>query len=840
MKEDAPLPPSGPIHDQDVMLERENEAIWGSKIPPEQPLGIALSGGGIRAAIVALGVLQTLAKTGLLERFHYLSTVSGGGYIGTALTWFWSPVRLAREREKDTDLPEFGPRAEAFPFQDRLEKGSAAYERAVKNLDFLRNHGSYLTTGDGIGMAGLAVAVVRTVLVSLLVWFPLMVAGFLIIARIDEWYCETPDACSALWIEGRPVFSFFLGIAALLGCVFFTSVVFLALVRPSETSSESKGRARALLESGLWIVAAMALSYLAFNRMTVLANYQGLSGAFITTLFFGSAMCVFLAMQPLFGKNPSYLTRRLFERLSSSFLPLSVTCLVVGVIPWVVGKAAGSSSAVTQTFAEIGVPSSLLGTVSLLSGVGTALYGYYLKAKSVAPSLAGQLLGLASSILFIFGLFLFSFIAADIISSPLQTYQTVICICVLLMSLALGTFSSINTTGLHRFYRDRLMETFMPMTRGIDKGLARASNLADVLTVDGMWDRKRDAGRHPFHIINAHVILSSDDSAKINVRGGDNFTISGAYIGSQATGWLSTREFLARHGPLTLASAMAASGAAATAHAGYIGTGLTRKRFISAVMSILNIRLGLWVGNPGVTARHGFLTQRNATYFRPGLLSGIFGYGYRSGSRFLELSDGGHFENLGLYELIRRKVAVAVVVDAEQDESISLSSLVSAVSRIKEDFDVDIHFEENRGPELLIGQESKQYPSGVRIAKSPFIVGEIQYPGRHPGALIYIKSTMMTGLDFVTDGYRAANPAFPHQSTIDQFFEPAQFEAYRDLGGKSAAEAVRELDLARTIESPRKIIERFNEIWKAKEEEQRGSHTNSADLRIVPIHGNPT
>jgi hypothetical protein len=239
---------------------------------------------------------------------------------------------------------------------------------------------------------------------------------------------------------------------------------------------------------------------------------------------------------------------------------------------------------------------------------------------------------------------------------------------------------------------------------------------------------------------------------------------------------------------------MAASGAAANANAGYIGAGMTRDRFVSAVMSLLNIRLGLWVGNPGVRGR---AKARVATFFRPVLTSGVFGYGNDREAKFLELSDGGHFENLGLYELVRRELDLILVVDAEQDSTIRLSALVSSINRVKEDFGASIEFDRDRGPEMLLGRKSDRYPDGVLIARSPFVVAKITYrDSGKTGALIYIKSTMMAGLEFVTEGYKATNPDFPHQSTVDQFFDPDQFEAYRDLGRKSCAHTIGKLDLA--------------------------------------------
>src|SRR5678816_1173156 len=62
-------------------------AIWAAvHALSERRAALCISGGGIRSATFGLGVLQGLARCGLLEKFHYLSTVSGGGYIGSWLS----------------------------------------------------------------------------------------------------------------------------------------------------------------------------------------------------------------------------------------------------------------------------------------------------------------------------------------------------------------------------------------------------------------------------------------------------------------------------------------------------------------------------------------------------------------------------------------------------------------------------------------------------------------------------------------------------------------------------------------------------------------------------------
>jgi hypothetical protein len=357
----------------------------------------------------------------------------------------------------------------------------------------------------------------------------------------------------------------------------------------------------------------------------------------------------------------------------------------------------------------------------------------------------------------------------------------------------------------------------------VAKGVAFRSDIADNLAIADVVKDAKELGPRPYHIVNAHAIMINDENAKIALRGGDNFILSPFFVGSETTGWMRTSVFTKKTGPLTLATAMAVSGAAANANAGYIGTGITRDRFVSAVMSILNIRLGLWIANPKMTvpAEKGerrklgdpeakpWVKPRIPNYMRPVLTCGIFGFGQHRNATFLELSDGGHFENLGLYELVRREMDLILVVDAEQDSSISLAALVSSTNRIKEDFEVRVEFLEGGGPEILIGQPKNQYPAGIRIARSPYIVAKLHYPGGKVGVLIYIKSTVIEKLEFATAGYLAANPEFPHQTTADQFFDPDQFEAYRDLGRKSCDYMAEKLALATNFAKPDELFNAY-------------------------------
>jgi Patatin-like phospholipase len=106
------LPADYPSTDPNVRLKAIWAAVHGLE---EKRAALCISGGGIRSATFGLGVLQGLARCGLLDRFHYLSTVSGGGYIGAWLSaWVHRAdgglrsvaAQLAQPRDKSRPNPE--------------------------------------------------------------------------------------------------------------------------------------------------------------------------------------------------------------------------------------------------------------------------------------------------------------------------------------------------------------------------------------------------------------------------------------------------------------------------------------------------------------------------------------------------------------------------------------------------------------------------------------------------------------------------------------------------------------------------------------------------------------
>jgi hypothetical protein len=142
-------------------------------------------------------------------------------------------------------------------------------------------------------------------------------------------------------------------------------------------------------------------------------------------------------------------------------------------------------------------------------------------------------------------------------------------------------------------------------------------------------------------------------------------------------------------------------------------------------------------------------------------------------NEFVCLSDGGHFDNMGLYEMIRRRCGVVLVCDGEQDEAFSCEGLANAIRRCRIDF----------GAEISININDIALHDG-RMSKKHYAVGTICYSGeKEPsGTIIYVKASITGNEPVDVKEYALKNEAFPHQSTGDQFFDEQQFESYRKLG----------------------------------------------------------
>jgi hypothetical protein len=137
------------------------------------------------------------------------------------------------------------------------------------------------------------------------------------------------------------------------------------------------------------------------------------------------------------------------------------------------------------------------------------------------------------------------------------------------------------------------------------------------------------------------------------------------------------------------------------------------------------------------------------------------------------VSDGGHFENLAAYELIRRKCRVIVISDGECDDKYTFGGLGTLIRVCEVDFGCKISVVVDN---LRPGSGDEQW------SKRRFAVGDITYRDGSTGILVYVKASMTGKEDTSVRQYKSSNPLFPHESTGDQFYGEDQFESYRHLG----------------------------------------------------------
>ncbi len=318
-----------------------------------------------------------------------------------------------------------------------------------------------------------------------------------------------------------------------------------------------------------------------------------------------------------------------------------------------------------------------------------------------------------------------------------------------IIAVVLGVVSvgllNINLTGPHRLYRDCLARTFIQKTADGSPEV----KLAEV----------NPAGTAPYHLLNAALNIPGSQDAALKDRGCDFFLFSKHWMGSVATGYHPTGNWRTNAQPVDLATAMAVSGAAFSSY-----MGLGSMPTLTALLTLLNVRLGFWIEQPGAKGwpnEPGFLC----------LLREMLGVGLTERAKWLNLSDGGHIENLAIYELLRRRCKFIVCVDGEADPTFTFQGLMTLVRHAQIDFGVRIE------PKL----DDLRPDSKTGYSKCHFHLCRILYP-EGIGLLLYLKLSVTGNESELIRRYRTNNPEFPHQSTLDQFFDQEQFEAYRQLG----------------------------------------------------------
>jgi hypothetical protein len=192
--------------------------------------------------------------------------------------------------------------------------------------------------------------------------------------------------------------------------------------------------------------------------------------------------------------------------------------------------------------------------------------------------------------------------------------------------------------------------------------------------------------------------------------------------------------------------------------------GRDNHRFPVAALSMLNVRLGMWLPNPRYLH---CIEEEEFTFPQPRLaymLKEIAGYWHRD-DHHLYVTDGGHRENLGLVELLRRRCKTIICVDAAGDTPGSFATLRQAadLARIETNAWVDL-------------SAIKDLPAG-RPSTAHFVL-PVSYddPDSAPTAtIIYIRAVVFNKLSASLTAFAAEDPKFPNYSTGDQFLTDTQF-----------------------------------------------------------------
>ncbi len=337
----------------------------------------------------------------------------------------------------------------------------------------------------------------------------------------------------------------------------------------------------------------------------------------------------------------------------------------------------------------------------------------------------------------------------------------------------------INEFSLNAFYRSRLVRCYLGATRP-----ARDRNPQMFTGFDDDDDlplaKLSEPPAGPLHIVNCALNLGGSSDLTVHTRHSACFTLTPLHCGSrylsrstpdgepEEVGYARTEGYGGTGHQPTLGQAISVSGAAASPNMGYHTSPV-----VAFLMTLFNVRLGWWFPKPDSKHSGSASPWFSLRY----LLVELFGMASdRAG--YLAISDGGHFENLAVYELVKRRCKVIIVGDAECDPDLKFEGLGTLIRMCEVDFGAKIRIDVEP-----IGKGDSGW------SRCPCAVGRIEYAGDSEpteGFLIYLKASMTGREDTSIRQYRSSHASFPHETTGDQFYGEDQFESYRLLGNEIA------------------------------------------------------
>ena len=856
-------------------------------LQPERS-ALCLSGGGIRSATFALGVVQTLAKKGLLTKFDYLSTVSGGGYLGSMLSaWIHShPRKLAGVADdlagRDTagqPAPEVRPLRHLREFSNYIAPklglfsadGWTLVATALRNLLLNWTVLVLLLAGllvlPWLGLLGVLAIPTAGQLDALLAaafvciaaataypgldlpsqgcfrwrqkwfvagWLGPLVAGILCLAA--WWAGRTNSRKGAVeWMQdgsGKWCIAGFLVAASVAGILACTVITVIRDLRRGESHLRFS-RARTAKIAGmilasiavigtpgtalLWLMAvkvfpapaSAAVPYLTCAPAALLFGFFLLNSLFVGVTsrcsddddrewfaraagWLGAVVVGWLVVHGLVFWLPQWVEIHLGPAVQAS---VAASGGLVGFIAAKIGASAKSPAFLENNPAA--KKNLLLGGAALLffallaCGVSLLLdRGFFVqsmlekipegwRAPATAPDTAAVPTHPPDPWLTMlydrtsyrrFGLLL-------TVPEVYLIFGKKIALALLSLiggGLVMGYFVNVNRFSLHATYRNRLVRAYL----GAARAEKRRPHPFTGFDPDDNFDIAALDHPRPLHVVNMTLNLVGGDELAWQERQADSFTATRLHCGNSRLGYRPSGEY--SHG-LSLGTALAISGAAASPNQGYNSSPL-----LTFLMTLFNVRLGWWLGNPGLRGSHAWKNTGPAQATFPLFIEAL---GLTNERRaYVNLSDGGHFENLAIYEMLRRRCRYLVVIDAECDPGYAFDGLGGIVRKARVDLGIPIHFLRHR-PEAI--KKTRTAPG------SPFALGVIDYqkadPAAENGLLLYLKPVLLGGEPTDVQHYAKTSKDFPHESTSDQFFSESQFESYRALGAHEMAKVLESL-----------------------------------------------
>jgi hypothetical protein len=733
--------------------DRSGPPDHGSE-PPPGSTGICVSGGGIRSASVALGALQVLRDDKVLTNAEYLVSVSGGGYTTGGLQLALTPPRPSAE----VPVPPAAPTATT-----RATPGNV-FAPGTPEEDHLRRHSSYICDGPVQWLVALGILLRGLVTSLVVIGLTITTLGL----AIGRFYRAVPIVGGGDLTSLRPLF-----------LIPFPAAPPHPSAKPHPAALPRPPAPPfpAVPPGVLLAVAAVAaLALLAYFSRAAIASGRGPVVRFLS------------------GTAP--VLTRLAALLVLTGLALPALLWASARLTWLLDFQPAQTAAV----GSLSVVLSYLGLVATtcwrkrttITKTASTIAGLPKKGpvNQVLPNSMIQMviMWISLVVLILAALLAGSWVATSGLPDSLWALPPILALA------AIAAFVDQTSFSLHPFYRRRLASAFA-VRREAHGGNDVAQPYAYSEETSLSWYAKPAAG-FPAVAFSATANITGQDRAAPG-RQALQFILAHDYVGGPRVGWVRTAFLEELTSPalrqdLTVEAAVAISGAAFAAAMG------SQTRFYELFLALSNARLGAWLPNPyfvALKSQHldnwtipGLPGRRRLGYFA----REIFGI-HPSDSRLLFCTDGGHYENLGLLELLRRRPKVIYCINASTAGSPLDDTLANAITLAREELGVEIAL--NKGAyDLVPGVRHLSEPTAPftdlnkRLSKTAVTIGTVTYPEVagldevRGGTLVYAQAVLTPDMPYQLLDFPQADIGFPRDSTGDQWFNADQFDAYQALG----------------------------------------------------------